>query len=72
MFDREYAGIEADLKSVAADKREERRKELVAKLGIKVQPTSAVKWGQVVEVMDLCRAVGFTSVSFAKPPDYSL
>ncbi len=72
IFDRENAGIEAELKTVPAAKREDRRKELVAKLGIKVQPTSAVKWGQVVEIMDLCRAVGFTSVSFARPPDYNL
>lgn len=72
VWDREIAAIDAELKAVPADKREDERKEKVAKLGIKVQPTSAVKWGNVVEVMDICRAVGFTSVSFAKPPDYSL
>jgi len=72
VFDRKKAAIEVEVSALPDGEQAARRKELVAELGVKVQPVSAVKWGQVVEVMDLARSVGFTSVSFAKPPDYSL
>jgi len=72
LFDRRKEAIEAELAAVPADKQDEVRKEKIAKIGIKVQPISAVKWGEMVKVMDACRASGFTSVSFSKPSDYRL
>jgi biopolymer transport protein ExbD len=72
LFDRRKEAIENDLKTVPADKRDDERKARIAKIGIKVHPTNKVKWGEVVRVMDACRASGFTSVSFAKPVGYDL
>jgi biopolymer transport protein ExbD len=72
VFDRRKETIEAELKGVKEDKRDEERKAKIAKIGVKVHPTNKVKWGDVVKVMDAARAAGFSSVSFAKPIGYDL
>jgi len=72
LFERRKEAIERDVKNLPPEKQEQERKDKIAKIGIKVQPVSAVKWGELVTVMDACRASGFTSVSFAKPADCRL
>lgn len=37
---------------------------------IKIQAESALKYAFLVQVMDTCRAAGFTNVGFAAPPDF--
>lgn len=73
LFARRKDAIDAEVKSIQApEKREQERKEKIAKIGVKVHPTDKVKWGEVVKVMDAARAAGFVSVAFAKPVGYNL
>jgi biopolymer transport protein ExbD len=65
------ASLDQKLQSIdGAKAKEDARKEELKKLGIKVQGDSKLKWGSVVEVMDVCRQAGFANVSFAQPPDF--
>jgi len=64
--------IEDKLRDVPAAAREERKKEEIAKLGVKVQGSSSLRWGDLVGVMDVCRLAGFTTVSCAPPPGFNV
>jgi hypothetical protein len=71
-FDRRKETVEREVKGLPPDRIEGARLVKLARFGIKVHPTSKVRWGEVVKVMDACRAVGFISVSFAKPIGFDL
>jgi biopolymer transport protein ExbD len=71
-FERRKVVVERSVKDLPPEKAEQVRKEKLAAFGIKVHPTARVRWGDVVQVMDACRAAGFISVSFTKPVGYNL
>jgi biopolymer transport protein ExbD len=48
------------------------RENLTAKDAIKIQGDGKLKWGEIVQVMDVCRKAGFEGVSFVPPPDFGL
>jgi biopolymer transport protein ExbD len=39
---------------------------------IKIQGDGKLKWSAIVQVMDVCRKVGFNNISFVPPPDFGL
>jgi biopolymer transport protein ExbD len=48
------------------------RKTVANKEAIKVQAEGKLRWEEFVRVMDACREVGFTNISFVPPPDFNL
>jgi biopolymer transport protein ExbD len=45
------------------------RDDLTNREGIKIQGDSQLKWGKVVQIMDICRRAGFKNVGLGPPPD---
>jgi len=51
---------------------EKRRDTVENKGAIKLQASSDLNWGEIVQVMDACRRAGFNNITFAPPPDYGV
>ena len=45
---------------------------LTNKEAIKIEADAALKWSEVVKVVDVCRKTGFVNVSFVPPPDLGI
>lgn len=69
--DRAGSAAVGDLKELK-DYLQKARENLTAKDSIKIQGDGRLKWGEVVQVMDVCRRAGFENVSFVPPPDFGV
>jgi biopolymer transport protein ExbD len=59
--------INDKLRDTPAKDRDQRLEEELKKLGVSVQGSANLKWGDLVQVMDAARVAGFVSVSCAPP-----
>jgi biopolymer transport protein ExbD len=70
IFKNRQEKIKERLKDVPAKDYDKKLAEEIGKLGVKVQGSAGLRWGDVVRVMDVCRLAGFTTVSCAPPPGF--